>query len=66
MIKEPEKVAERALGMARDGRVIAADGTEIDLDAQTLCVHGDTPGAVNLVKFIRETMESEGIEVKPL
>ena len=66
VIKEPEKVVERALKMAKEGRVIAVNGQEIPLAAQTLCVHGDTPGAVNLVKQIRETLESEGIEVKPL
>jgi UPF0271 protein len=66
VIKEPEKVAERALRIAKEGKVIAIDGKEIALLAQTICVHGDTPGAVNLVKQIRATMESEGIEVKPL
>jgi len=66
VIKEPEKVAERALKMAKDGKVVAADGHEIVLEAQTLCVHGDTPGAVNLVKQIRENLENEGIEVKPM
>jgi len=66
VIKEPEKVAERALKMAKEGKVSAADGTEISLEAQTLCVHGDTPGAVNLVKQIRESLESDGVEVKPM
>jgi UPF0271 protein len=66
VIKEPERVAERALKMARESKVIAIDGTEIHLEAETLCVHGDTPGAVNLVKQIRERLEKEGIEVKPM
>jgi UPF0271 protein len=66
VIKEAEKVAERALKMAKEGKVIAADGAEIPLMAQTLCVHGDTPGAVNLVKQIRELLETEGLEVKPM
>lgn len=66
VIKEPERVAERALKMAAEGRVVAADGTEIYLEAQTLCVHGDTPGAVNLVRQIRELLEKEGLEVKPI
>jgi len=66
VIKEPEEVAKRALKMAREGKVVAISGEEIALEAQTLCVHGDTPGAVTLVKQIRETLESEGIEVKPM
>jgi len=66
VIKNPEEVAERALKMAKEGKVIAIDGTEISLIAQTLCVHGDTPGAVNLVRQIRERLDKEGIEVKPI
>lgn len=66
VIKDPHKVAERALKMAKEGKVIAVDGSEITLVAQTLCVHGDTPGAVAMVRRIRETLEAEGIEVKPM
>lgn len=65
VIKDPEKVAERALMMAR-GKVISIDGREISLNVQTLCVHGDTPGAVDLVRRIREKMSAEGIELVPM
>ncbi|MBW2441213.1 MAG: LamB/YcsF family protein, partial [Deltaproteobacteria bacterium] len=57
VIKEPREVAERALRMVKEGVVIAADGTTIPLEAQTLCVHGDNPKAVDLVRSIRETLE---------
>ena len=66
VIKDPEKVAERALKMAKEGKVVAINGAEIPLNPQTLCVHGDTPGAVNLVKRIRELLESENIDVRPM
>lgn len=66
VIKDPTTVAERALRMAREGVVIAEDGTEIDLEVQTLCVHGDTPTAVDLVRNIRRTLEAEDIEVRPM
>jgi UPF0271 protein len=66
VIKDPEEVSERALRMAKDGIVIAVDGTSIPLEAQTLCVHGDTPSAVDLVKKIRETLESDGVVVTPM
>ena len=62
VIKDPEVVAERALMMAR-GKVIAVDGKEIPLSVHTLCVHGDTPGAVGLVKRIRETFAAHNVEV---
>ena len=65
VIKDPEKVAARALKMAAEGKVIAIDGSEIALEAQTLCVHGDTEDAVALVRRIRETLESEGVRVAP-
>jgi len=66
VIKDPDVVAERALMMAKEGKVVAIDGTEIPFRTQTLCVHGDTPGAVNLVKKIRETLIQAGVEVTSL
>lgn len=66
VIKDPKTVAERALRMAKEGVVTAVDGTEIPLEVQTLCVHGDTPTAVNLVREIRKTLEREGVSVVPM
>jgi UPF0271 protein len=66
VIKDPQEVSERALRMAREGNVIAVDGTSIPLKVQTLCVHGDTPTAVDLVKNIRKTLEAEGVTLAPM
>ena len=66
VIKDPKEVARRALLMAAEGVVVAVDGTRIPLEAQTICVHGDTPSAVELVRSIRETFKSEGIVLKPM
>ena len=66
VIKDSQQVAARALKMAREGKVTAVDGSEIDLAAQTICVHGDTPGAVEIVQAIRGLLESEGVEIKPM
>ncbi len=66
VIQSPEEVSQRALKMAADGQVVAADGTVVDIDAQTLCVHGDTPTAVELVKGIRRTLEDAGLKVNPM
>jgi UPF0271 protein len=65
VIKDPEGVTERALMMAK-GKVIASDGREIPLKVETLCVHGDTPGAVDLVKRIRGKLSAEGVELIPI
>lgn len=66
VIEDPVQVAQRALSMAKDGIVKAADGTVIPLSVQTLCVHGDTPSAVELVRSIRRTLETEGIVLKSI
>ncbi|MCG8639434.1 MAG: 5-oxoprolinase subunit PxpA [Desulfobacterales bacterium] len=65
VISEPDAVAKRALDMA-NGFVIAVDGTCIALDVQTLCVHGDNPDAVNLVKTIKETLQANEIRISPM
>lgn len=62
VITDPEEVAQRALRMAKEGVVIAVDGTSIPIEAQTLCVHGDTPTALKLVQKIRETLEANNIK----
>ena len=66
VIKDPGEVAQRALKMAKQGMVIAVDGTEVPLEARTLCVHGDTPSAVDLVRAIRSRLEAEGVKVLPM
>jgi len=66
VIKEPREVAERALRMVKEGVVIAVDGSSIPLEAQTLCVHGDNPKAVDLVRSIRETLEADGVAITPM
>lgn len=66
VIKDPQAVSERALRMVKEGVVIAVDGTTIPLEAQTLCVHGDNPKAVDLVRSIRETLEADGVAVTPM
>jgi 5-oxoprolinase (ATP-hydrolysing) subunit A len=66
VIKDPAVVAKRALKMATEGKVVAVDGTEIELRPETLCVHGDNPSAVDLVRSIRESLEAAGVTVQPM
>lgn len=66
VIHDPDLAAERALRMARDNEVIAEDGSRISLEVHTLCVHGDTPTAVELVKRIRQGLQAEGLKVTPM
>jgi len=66
VIKDPDVVAQRALMMAKEGKVVAIEGTEIPFRPETLCVHGDTPGAVNLVKKIKQILTEASVEVTSL
>ena len=66
VIKDPVQVSERALRMAKEGNVVAVDGTVVPLEAQTLCVHGDNPSAIDLVKGIRRALEEDGVSVLPM
>jgi UPF0271 protein len=66
VIHDHEVVAKRGLKMALEGRVVALDGTEIDLKADTLCVHGDNPAAVEVVKRIRQELKDAGVAVTPM
>lgn len=56
-------VADRAVAMVRDQRVTALDGTIVRLSADTICVHGDTPGAADLARRVRAALETAGIQV---
>ena len=66
VIHDPTEVSERALRMAKENQIIAVDGTSISIEAQTLCVHGDTPTAVKLVESIRQVLEDDGVIVAPM
>ena len=66
VMKNPEQAAEQALRIARDGTVVTYTGEEISLHVDTICVHGDTPTAVEIVKAIRRELEQAGIAVSPL
>jgi 5-oxoprolinase (ATP-hydrolysing) subunit A len=65
VISDPDTVAQRALDMA-NGYVIAVDGSRIELEVHSLCVHGDNPAAVALVKNIRNILEINGVQVMPM
>jgi UPF0271 protein len=65
VITDPDVVAQRALDMAH-GFVTAVDGTRIELEVHSLCVHGDSPGAVDLVRKIRQVLTRAHIKVQPM
>ena len=63
VITDQGHAVQQALGLALGGRVRAIDGTELIVAADTLCVHGDTPGALRLARAVRSALEREGVLV---
>jgi len=63
VIHDEDEVVGRAVGFALEHRVRAVDGTVIDVDAQSVCVHGDTPGAVELAARVRAGLAAGGVTV---
>jgi len=66
VIHDAAVVVDRAVRMVRDGVVLTSEGREIPLKVDTICVHGDTPGAPDLTRRIRAGLEAAGISVRSL
>ncbi|NJE47803.1 LamB/YcsF family protein [Thermococcus sp. GR7] len=66
VIHDKELIAERVVSMVKDGGVKAINGEWIELRADTICVHGDNPKAVEIAAYIRRVLEDEGINVVPM
>ncbi|MFJ7264640.1 LamB/YcsF family protein [Streptomyces globosus] len=64
VLHDPDAVVARAVAMAAEGAVPAADGSRVAVTALSLCVHGDTPGAAALVGRVREALAAAGIRVE--
>jgi UPF0271 protein len=65
LVHDPATVAERAVRMATDGEVVAVDGTRVRVQVESVCVHGDTPGAVELARAVRAALETAGLTPAP-
>ncbi|MGD2096100.1 MAG: 5-oxoprolinase subunit PxpA [Desulfobacterales bacterium] len=65
VIHDQQQVADKVIKMVKAGSVTCIDGTEIELTAETICVHGDNPAALALIKNIRKSLAKEGVEIAP-
>ncbi len=63
VLTDPDEVAERAVRIAVDNEVVAVDGTIVSIRARSICVHGDTPGAVGLARAVRSALDAAGVGV---
>jgi len=66
LIDSPEEAARQALDVVERGQVTAWDGTPVALAAQTLCIHGDSPGALEIARAVRAALEGAGVRAVPV
>jgi UPF0271 protein len=64
LVHDPAAVAERAVRMAVDGSIVAVDGTAVSVPVRSICLHGDTPGAVTLARSVRAALAEAGLELR--
>jgi 5-oxoprolinase (ATP-hydrolysing) subunit A len=65
VLSDVEIVVARAVRMATAGEVVAVDGSVVAVPVESLCVHGDTPGAVDLARRVRAGLEAAGLRLAP-
>lgn len=65
-IQSYEDMAERVVRMVTEGKVLTPDGEEAQLEAQTVCIHGDTAGAPQLIKEICKKLDAAGVRIEPV
>jgi 5-oxoprolinase (ATP-hydrolysing) subunit A len=65
VIDDPDAVAQRVSRMVSHGEVTAIDGSVIPVGVESVCVHGDSPGAVQIATAVRQRLISDGVELKP-
>ncbi|KGN37774.1 LamB/YcsF family protein [Knoellia subterranea] len=65
VLHDPATIAARCVRLATEGVVESIDGTTISVAAQSICVHGDTDGAVAIAREVRQALEGAGVEIRP-
>ncbi len=66
VLRDPKEAAEQAALIAREGYAVASDGSRVRIDADTLCLHGDTAGATGIARAVRDRLETDGVLIAPL
>jgi UPF0271 protein len=65
-VRDPQQMGEKAVRLLREGKARTIDGAELELDVESICVHGDAPNAPEIAATIRTALAEAGIEVAPL
>ena len=66
LIRDPAEAGRQALSIVKRGIVVACDGSEVAVTAQTICIHGDTPGAPEIAATVAQTLRQAGVTLAPL
>ena len=66
LLKDPKQAAEQAVRIAMKQGVIASDGSTFKLEADTICIHGDTPGAPKIAEAVAAGLQEAGVSLRPL
>jgi len=64
LLHDPAEAATRAVRMLRKGKVRSVDGMDVDVRAETICLHGDNPDAVDFARVLRSRLEKEGVTIR--
>jgi len=64
LLRDPIEAAQRVVRMLREGKVRSVEGQDVVVRGETICVHGDTPGAVEFARELRSRLEDEGVRIK--
>jgi UPF0271 protein len=65
VLHDPAEIVARCLRMVAEGVVTAVDGSDVPLRVESLCVHGDTPGAVDIARRVRDGLAGAGVALRP-
>jgi UPF0271 protein len=63
LLRDPKEAAQRVLRMLREGKVRSVEGHDVNVRGETICVHGDTPGAVEFARELRTQLERDGVRI---
>jgi UPF0271 protein len=63
---DPQEVGDRVVRAVTEGRVKTENGKDVEVASESVCVHGDTPGAVKLAEAIARKLEENGVQIRPL
>lgn len=63
LLRDPNEAAQRVLRMLQEGKVRSVEGPDVEVRGETICIHGDTPGAVEFARKLRSQLEHEGVRI---